>query len=201
MTPRQAAGHLSAQLESKLRRPLLKVFMMTYIFFNHLTRHSVPNGPSKISIFPQFPSPQPSPQPRKLAKQLPPRKTLYDPYHLAYRVLWPKRNQQMDVFFRHLKFLYFKVISFGYLPHQLLRSLPYDFFLKNIPPIFWTPDQMVPCLVNRMTRSFQTHATCLSFLSRKGKIFRGAIRAQINQRIHPRGKPRGILRMFAKKDV
>lgn len=44
---------------------------------------------------------------------------------------------------------------------------------------------MIQRVVNRMTRSFQTHATCLSFLSRKGKNFRGAIRAQINNCIHP----------------
>lgn len=57
-----------------------------------------------------------------------------------------------------------KLIFFADLPNQLSRSFLNLFPLKYLLPVFRTPYQMVTCIIDRMTRSFNRHAWFISHL-------------------------------------
>ena len=133
---------------------------MLYIFIDNLPSHTVSHCSSKIPIFPEFPRPQPLLDPRKFAKQLPSAYTLYCSYHLPYRILWVKRYQYMNMIYCYLHFHDLHPIFFAYFLNQLFRSLPYLIIFEYLLTIFWTPYQMICCVIDRMTRPSQSHALC-----------------------------------------
>lgn len=155
----QAPGHLSAALK-KLRRPLLRFSMMFYIFINYLPSHTVSHCASKIPVFPELARPKPFLDPRKLSKQLPGTYTLYYPNHLPNRIFRWKRYQYMHMICRYFHLLYFHSIFFAYFSNQLFRSFLYLFIFKYLLPIFWTPYQMICCIIDRMTRPPHSHTFC-----------------------------------------
>src|SRR4030042_4791509 len=48
-------------------------------------------------------------------------------------------------------------------PNHLFRSFPDFLPLKDLLSIFWTPDQMVGTVVDRMTRSTERHSCNVSY--------------------------------------
>ena len=131
---------------------------MPYVLLNYFTRHSVPDRTRKVPIVPHLAGPQPAPQPREFAKQLPCTQTLQYPYHLSYRPFRWKRQHHMHMIRRHLKLDKIEVILLAYLPKQLFRSFPHLRIPEHITTPFRTPHKMIPRLINRMTRSLQCHA-------------------------------------------
>jgi len=138
--------------------------MMHDIFENHVTSQPVSDGPSKISVFLQLPRPQSLFQTGELAKQSPPAKTLDDPHHLPYRPRRRERNHHVDMLRLNFHLLNLKFILFTDLLDHLFRSFPDLLPLKDILPVFRTPDQMVNGVVDRMTRPLQRHALFIAHL-------------------------------------
>jgi len=194
-TPRgKPTGHLWRSLK-ELRRPLLNLTMMLYIFINYLPRHTVSNCTSEVPIFPKLSRPKLFFDARQLAKQFPRTYAFYYPNHLAYRTLRGKRYQQMHMINGYFHFLYLYPVSLAYFFYKLFRALPYPFILKYLLPIFRAPYQMVCCVVDRMTRPLQSHASCYNITTQGPVWIRESSRLPYNPPrkacIHPRGKPSG----------
>jgi len=173
--------------------------MMLDILINDLASQMVSDRPNKIPIFPKFSRPQPLLQSRKHAEQFSCTYALYCPNHLTYRMLWRKRYQYMYMILCYFHLIYLKSIIFTYLPYQLFRTFPYLFTNKYLFPIFRAPYQMVCCVIYRMTRPLQSHASCYTISSQGPLWIRETSRLPYNPLgmacIHPRGKPRGILQI------
>ena len=135
---------------------------MLDILDNHIPSHSVSDCPGEVSVFPQLPAPEPLLEPRELAKQPTPAQALDNPHDLPYRPRWRERYQQMDVVFHDLHLHNLDTIRLTDLPHHLFRSFPDLLSLEDLLPVFRTPHQMVACVVDRMTRPSQSHASSIS---------------------------------------
>lgn len=151
-----------AQLERKLRKSLLKFSMMLYIFLNNVTSYAVSYRLRKVSVFPKLSRPQPALQRGERAEQFSRTDAFNNPHHLADRTFWGKRHQDMNMFNHHFELYDFKTIILTYLSDQLFRSFFDIFALKDFLSIFRTPNQVVAGIVNRMTRSFDRHASLIS---------------------------------------
>jgi hypothetical protein len=160
--PAASRGASLAQLEFKLRRPLLEVPMMLDIFLNHLTSHTVSDRPHKVPVFPQLPSLQSTLHRRELAEQFSGTAALDDPNNFSNRSPWGEREQNMNMFHCHFHLDNLKSILLADLPYQLLRSFPYIPTPKYLLPVLRTPDHMVTRVVDRMTRSLDRHASVIS---------------------------------------
>ena len=79
--PAAGCGALRAQLQSKLRSPLLELAMVLDILDDHVPSHSVSDCPGEVSVFPQLATPEPLLEPRELAKQSPPALALDDSHN------------------------------------------------------------------------------------------------------------------------
>lgn len=177
--------------------------MMLDIFIDNFASQAVSHRPGKISVFPHFPRPKFFLQTRELAEQFPRAYTFYCSYHLAYRIPWRKRYQHVNMIYGYFHFLDFIPILFADLPNQLFRSFPYLRPRKYLLPVLRAPYQMIYRVIDRVTRSLQSH-TCFYTISRKGLCGLGRLSRLPNNPpvkacIHPRGKPRGIsAKLFVK---
>lgn len=99
--------------------------------------------------------------------------------------------------------LYFKSILLANFTHQLFRSLSYRRILKYRLPPLWTPHQVVRCVVDRMTRPLQSHASFyynpFKDLCGLGRLRVSLITLCARHAFIPRGKPRGILQSLSVK--
>jgi hypothetical protein len=194
-TPRgKPTGHL-LRSSKQLRRPLLNLTMMLYIFINDLPRHTVSDCSSEVSIFPKLARPKLFFDARELAEQCSRTYAFYYPNHLTYRTLRWKRYQQMHMINSYFHFLNLYSVFIAYFFYKLFRSLPYRFVLKYLLPIFRAPYQMVCRVVDRMTRPLQSHASCYNIITQGPMWIRETSRLPYNPLgkacIHPRGKPTG----------
>jgi hypothetical protein len=178
--PAASRGASLAQLEFKLRRPLLQLMMMLDIFLNHLTSHSVTNRAGKITILPQLTTPKTPFERRELAEQLPCANAFDDTNHFTDRTFRGKRKQNMYMVQRNLKLNDLKAISLAYFTDQLFRSSLQLRTLKKLLTILRTPNQMVTRVVDRMTRSFYTHTSFyITALSKGLGRIRGTLRSPL----------------------
>jgi hypothetical protein len=151
--PAASHGPSLAQLEFKLRRPLLNITMKHNIFLNNVTSNAICDGTRKIAALPQLPKPQSVLQRRKRAEQLSGTYAFDDLSHLPNRTLWGKRQQNMNMFNTNFHLNEFKIIFLTYLTDQLLRIFSDSVVLKNFLSVFRTPNQVIARIINRMTRS------------------------------------------------
>jgi hypothetical protein len=176
---------------------------MLNVFINNLPSHTVSHCSGEIPIFPQFACPQSLLYPRKLTKQLPSTYTFYHPYHLSYRIFRRKRYQYMYMIYCHFHLLYLHSILFADFFDQLFRSFPYLIFNKYLPPIFWTPYQMVCRIKDRMTRPPQSHALCYTTsrmgLCGLGRLPVSLITLWVRHVFIPVASHGGFYKAFAKK--
>jgi hypothetical protein len=135
--------------------------------------------PGKISVFPQFPAPQPLFQSRELAEQAPPTVALDDPHDLPYRSRWWKRYQKMDVLFLNFHFQNFDPVRLADLPDYLFRPFPDFLPLEDLLPVFWTPHQMIAGVVDRMTRPLDAHASFISYCRARAYADKGGFPAPL----------------------
>ena len=172
--------------------------MMLDILGNHVPSHPVSDCPSEISVFPQFPTPQPLLQSWELAEQPPSTVALNNPHNFPYRPRWPKRYQKMNVFFHDLHLHNFYAVRLADLPYHLSRSFPDLLPLKDLLPIFRTPHQMISRVVDRMTRPLDAHALFISQCRARAYVDKGDFPVPLiippaRHVFIPRGKPRGTL--------
>jgi hypothetical protein len=160
--PAASRGASLAQLELKLRRPLLNIAMMHNIFLYNVTSHAIPDGTCEISVFPQLPRPQSVLQRRKHAEQFPGTDAFDDSNHLTDRTLWGKRHQDMNMLNADFHLNELKIIFFTYFADQLFRMFPDLVALKDFLSILRAPNQMIAGIINRMTRSLNCHAQLIS---------------------------------------
>ncbi len=172
--------------------------MMRNILFNYGTSHTVPDGPRKIPVFPQFPRPKFLLQPWELAEQTPRTLTLNDSDNFSYRSARWKGQKQMHMLYRYFHLDYVKSIILADLSDKLSRSFPKIRPLKNLLTVFRTPYQMITRVVDRMTRSLNCHDDLISYCHTRAYVDKGDAPLPLYNPlgkacIHPRGKPRGIL--------
>ena len=114
----------------------------------------------EISLLPKVASPKFILNFRELVKNLAARYTLDYPDHFRYRVSWGKRNQNVNMIFRHCTSIYFKIKMTGYFIKKLFYSW-LNVFNKYLFPLFRAPDHMICGFINRMACSFDIHAGIL----------------------------------------
>ena len=175
--------------------------MMLDISGYYVPSHPVSDRPGEISVFPQFPAPQPLLQSRELAEQPPSTVALDDPYDLPYRSRWWKRQQKMDVFFLDFHFQNFDAVRLADFPYYLFPSFPDFLPLEDLLPVFRTPYQMIARVVDRMTRPLDAHALFISHCRARAYADKGGFPAPLitspaRHVFIPRGKPRGTLQRF-----
>ena len=153
-----SCGASLTQLNLKLCRTLLEISVMINIFFSHIVSHPVSYRFLKISVLPQFPSPQLPLQRCELPLQFPITVTRDCPDHLSNRPLYRKRKQYVSMIHCHLQLHNRKTLLLIDLPYQLLHSHPYISPFKYPFPILRAPLQLITCIVDRMTRSLDSHA-------------------------------------------
>ena len=149
----------------KLRRPLLKVSMIFNIFLNNVTSHAISDGTCEIAVFPQLPRPQSVLQRREHAEQFPGTDAFDDSNHLPNRMLWRKRQQNMNMLSTYFHLNEFKIIFFTYFADQLFRTFPDLVVVKDFLSIFRAPNQVIAGIINRMTRSLYCHAQLISYIT------------------------------------
>jgi len=172
--------------------------MIFDIFLNNLTSHSFSHCSDEVAITPQLTRPQSLFQRWELPKQLSRAVTLDVAYHFADRIFRWKRKQYMNMVHRYFHLNNFKTIILTNFSNKLFRSFPDFHSLEYLFTIFWTPNQMVACVVNRMTRSFYRHASFISHVAARAYEDKGDLSGPPYNPlgkacIHPRGKPRGTL--------
>jgi hypothetical protein len=136
------------------------MFMVLDIFFNKIFGYFVPHCPNKVTIFPKFASPQFLFDIREELKNLSCRSPFKPLHYLRNRISRGKSQKYVHMIFSNFHCLYFKIIRrCDFFENRLNKfskiSIQYPF------PIFWRPYQMVSCIVNRMTGSFNGHANIL----------------------------------------
>ena len=163
--PAASRGASLAQLELKLRRPLLNIAMMNNIFLNNVTSHAISDGTCEIAVFPKLPRPQSVLQRRKRAEQFPCTDAFDDSNHLPDRTLWGKRQQDMNMLNTDFHLNELKIIFFTYFTDQLFRTVPDLVVVKDFLSIFRAPNQVIAGIINRMTRSLNCHEWLISYIT------------------------------------
>ena len=119
-----------------------------------------PHGSEKVPLFPKMTTPQLLLYLRKLLENLTTGYALQNPNHLRNRVPRWKRDQDVNVVFCDLTFLYLKIKMSGNFQKQFLNPVT-DIPNKYLLPILWTPYKMISRFIHRMTCSAQNHADIL----------------------------------------
>src|SRR4030066_1827725 len=131
--------------------------MIFYIFLYCLTGYFVPYRPDKISIFPEFSSPQfflyPWMPPEYFLRTY----ALQHPHRFPYRISRRYARKYVHVITRYLHFYDFTVPCCQYLFKQLLYRIPY-LPIQYPFTIFRRPYKMISRIVNCMAHSFYAHA-------------------------------------------
>jgi hypothetical protein len=172
--------------------------MMSNILRDNVPSHPVSDCPGKVPVCPYLPAPQPSLQTRELAEQPSPAQAFYDSHHFPYRPARRKRYQKMDMFLPKFHFQNLDIVRLAYFPNHLFRSFPDLLPIEDLFPILRAPNQMVGCVVDRMTRPPQCHPCTLAYQRARAYADKGdfpvpLITPSERHEFIPRGKPRGTL--------
>jgi hypothetical protein len=164
--------------------------MCINILTNYFLGNLVPNRAGKISIFPQFTSPQFFLYFGILLKYFTRADTLEYANNFSYRIFWRKRQKYMNMIFRYFHRIYLKLKILRNLFKQLLYSLP-NLSSQYPFPIFRCPNKMIRAIIYCVTRSSYRHRPYLHLknISRGG--WSHMISYMVNHSSPPTG--RGIL--------
>lgn len=132
--------------------------MIIYILPYYIVCDLFSDCSAEIPLFPKMSSPQFFLNLRKFFEYLTSRYTFQYPYDSRYRISGWKRQQHMDMIFSNFTSIYLKIKMVCYLYKKLFNSI-LNFLFENLFPIFRTPDQMIFRFINRMTCSFNIHAS------------------------------------------
>jgi hypothetical protein len=136
------------------------MFMVLNIFFDKIFCYFVAYCPNKVTIFPKFASPQFLFDIWEDLKNLSRRSPFKALHYLRNRISGWKSQKYVYVIFSNFHCLYLKIIRrCDFFKNRLNKfskiSTQYPF------PIFRRSYQMVSCIVNHMTASFNCHANIL----------------------------------------
>jgi len=138
--------------------------MVLNIVPDHICRYLVANGASKISIFPQFSSPQLFLDRRVLFEYDAGTDSLEHHYHFRDTISGWKRQKDMDVILRDLKGVYCKVVMYGNLLKDFFCSCS-DVLSQDPLSVFRCLHQMIFRFIDRIACSLQYHAGSIAQLS------------------------------------
>ncbi len=124
---------------------------------NHLCRYLVPYTSDKISIVPQFPTPQLLLHLGKLLENFAGRNTFQPLRYLGRTIAWGDRKKYMHMILHYFLGIHLKAIPFGNLLKNPLQPIRYS-LAQNHPTIFRHPHHMILEIVNSASGSFETHA-------------------------------------------
>jgi hypothetical protein len=144
--------------------------VVLYIFLYGITGDLVSSCSNKISIFPEFSTPEFFFYFWISKKDFLCTDAFEDSYYLSNRVFGRYTGEYMDMIFGYFHFLYFTVSCFKYLFKQLFNGI-LQFFFKYQFAIFGCPHKMIFCVVNCMAESFYSHAVYYTKLLYKGNPF------------------------------
>jgi hypothetical protein len=144
--------------------------MIANIVLYRFTGDFVSNRSDKISIFPEFSTPQLSLHFRVSQKDFFRTHALENPHHLPHRIFGWYAGKYMDMVLSYFHFLYFTVSRCQYLLEQLLCTISYLCFQYPLA-IFGCPHKMVSRVIDCMAHSFDGHAWYYTKSLNKGNPF------------------------------
>jgi len=138
------------------------IFVILYVFLDHIFGHFVANGAGKVAIFPEFSSPQFLFDFRIPLEDGSCRCPLHPLHNIGYRIFRWKSQEDMYMIFSNLHLFYLKIIAYCDLFDALLNKITkissqYPF------AVFWSPHYVVSCVVYGMGCSSYSHAYRLSY--------------------------------------
>ncbi len=132
------------------------IAMIPDISLDQIRRYFVSHCPGKIPILPKFSSPQFLPHLGKFLKYLAGRYALQHTYYLRNRISWRKTHEYVNMVRCDSHLLNLKTIILRYFRENLSCFISYILSFNPFP-IFWGPDQMIFCVVNSVSSSFDSH--------------------------------------------
>src|SRR5215510_15708765 len=113
----------------------------------------VPDGPHKISIFPELAAPELATQPGKAGKEFPSRDAFEDLGNPCGRIPWRCREKHMDMIFHHLHGINLQIIRGGNLVKEILDRLGYLPDQQRLA-VLGGPDDVILQVINGMGTCF-----------------------------------------------
>jgi len=140
------------------------ILMIFYVFLDNIFRHFVAHCTSKISIFPEFASPQFPFHFRIYLEYCSGRSSLQALYNIRYRIFRRKSQKYMNMIFRNFQRFYLKIMGHRYLFEALFNKIPK--ITSQYPfTVFRGPHDMVSRIVCSMTCPSNSHAYNLRHLN------------------------------------
>jgi hypothetical protein len=135
--------------------------MMLNVFAYHLRRHLVAYRPGEVSVFPQFPSPQPMLHLWVLSKYRSRTQTLEPTHYLRNRVSRWERAEDMYMICAYFHLFYRDVVLLGYLLKHLADATG-NRPLQDVLAILGRPHQMVSRIISGVCCSSKDHKRILA---------------------------------------
>jgi len=145
----------------QLRPISLRVLMRADVLLHHVRGDLISYGAGKIPILPERLFPSRLLQLWKFSQETTRGNTLQNPYDFGNRILGGKTQQDMDVVLRDLHCTDFEPKVLGDGAEECSRTLA-DIRPYNPPAILRGPNQMICCVIDGMTRTFESHVTMLA---------------------------------------
>ncbi len=137
---------------------------------DHLSRNSVPYRPDKVSVTPQFSSPQLLTQAWVPTKQLPSRYTLHNLHYLAWTILRRYYQKQMYMIRHHFHRINLHIVPLRYPTKDFLQTFCYCTSQDELT-VLGNPYKVVLEIVNSVFRAFdRAHDSYRSGLIRLRRI-------------------------------
>ncbi len=149
------------QKHIQLRPISLRVLMIADVLLHHVRGDLISYGAGKIPILPELLFPSRVLQLWKFSQETTRGNTLQNPYDFGNRILGGKTQQDMDVVLRDLHCTDFEPKVLGDGAEEFSRTLA-DIRPYNPPAILRGPNQMICCVIDGMTRTFDSHVTLLA---------------------------------------
>jgi len=127
--------------------------MIPNIFLNYLSSYFIPYCSGKIPIFPKFPTPKLLPYFRMFLKNYTSTYALQHPHYLGNAIPRWKRQKYMNMILPYFHRINLKTMITRYFLKYILQSFP-NIPSKNPFSIFWSPYQMILCIIYCMTSPF-----------------------------------------------
>ena len=144
--------------------------MILYVSLYGLTGNFVSNCSNKISVFPEFPSPEFSLYLGMPHKNFFRTHTLENSHNLTNRIFGWYTHEYMDMILGYFHLLHFAISRCQYLFKQLFHSIAQ--FISQYPlAIFGRPYKMVSRVINCMALASDCHAMYYTKSRKKGNPF------------------------------
>src|ERR1044071_8475398 len=134
--------------------------MILNVLSDHFCRYLVAHCAGEVSVFPQFPSPQPSLHLRVLPKYRSRTQALEPTHYLSNRISRRERTEDMHMIRAHFHLFYRNVVLLGYL-FKHLADTACNLAFQYILAVLWRPYQMIGSIISGVCCASENHARIL----------------------------------------